>query len=139
MIGYVVMPEHIHLPVSEPETKPLATALQALKQSVSRTLALRNAEPFWPARYYDFNVWTEKSTSRNCATSIGIQWCVDWLSDRKTGSGPASATAQPARKVLSRLSPDGPPVSAKACNSYQRSARGQKTDNPAPAKLGRCT
>ncbi len=37
-----------------------ATALQALKQSVWRTLALRQAEPFWEQRYYDFNVWTEK-------------------------------------------------------------------------------
>ena len=58
--GYVVMPEHVHLLLSEPEDKPLATALQALKQSVSRQLGLRAAEPFWQARYYDFNVWTEK-------------------------------------------------------------------------------
>jgi len=56
--GYVVMPEHVHLLVSEPEFRPLATALQALKQSVSRTLALRRPEPFWQARYYDFNVWS---------------------------------------------------------------------------------
>ena len=54
------MPEHVHLLVSEPEKSLLATALQALKQSVSRTLALRQTEPFWQARYYDFNVWTEK-------------------------------------------------------------------------------
>lgn len=59
VIGYVVMPEHVHLLLNEPETSSLATALQALKQSVSRTLALRNTEPFWQARYYDFNVWTE--------------------------------------------------------------------------------
>jgi putative transposase len=56
VLGYVVMPEHVHLLLSEPETAPLATALQALKQSVSRTLALRSAEPFWEQRYYDFNV-----------------------------------------------------------------------------------
>ena len=60
VIGYVVMPEHIHLLVGEPEAAPLATALQALKQSVSRRLALRQREPFWQARYYDFNVWTER-------------------------------------------------------------------------------
>jgi len=58
--GYVVMPEHVHLLVSEPETGSLATALQALKQSVSRTLALRSSEPFWQARNYDFNVWSEE-------------------------------------------------------------------------------
>jgi putative transposase len=58
--GYVVMPEHVHLLVSEPDKGSLATAIQALKQSVSRSLALRASEPFWQARYYDFNVWTEK-------------------------------------------------------------------------------
>ncbi len=60
VLGYVVMPEHVHLLVSEPEETSLATAMQALKQSVSRTLALRGSEPFWQARYYDFNVWTAK-------------------------------------------------------------------------------
>ena len=59
VLGYVVMPEHVHLLLNEPKTSSLATALQALKQSVSRTLALRGTEPFWHARYYDFNVWTE--------------------------------------------------------------------------------
>ena len=34
--GYVVMPEHVHLLVSEPERKNLAVALQMLKQIVSR-------------------------------------------------------------------------------------------------------
>ncbi len=58
--GYVVMPEHVHLLLSEPEAGALATALQAMKQSVSRTLALRKGEPFWQTRYYDFNVWTER-------------------------------------------------------------------------------
>jgi putative transposase len=60
VIGYVVMPEHVHLLLSEPENGSLAIALQALKQSVSRTLTLRAGEPFWQARYYDFNVWTAK-------------------------------------------------------------------------------
>ena len=43
VLGYVVMPEHIHLLVSEPPDHeiPLATALQALKISVSRRLAAR--------------------------------------------------------------------------------------------------
>jgi putative transposase len=58
--GYVVMPEHVHMLVSEPEQGLLATAMQSLKQSVARTLALRAADPFWQARYYDFNVWSER-------------------------------------------------------------------------------
>jgi REP-associated tyrosine transposase len=58
--GFVVMPEHVHLLVSEPEKGRLAQALQSLKQSIARKLALRAAEPFWQARYYDFNVWSER-------------------------------------------------------------------------------
>jgi putative transposase len=54
------MPEHVHLLVSEPERSDLAYAMQSLKQGVARTLALRAAESFWQARYYDFNVWNEK-------------------------------------------------------------------------------
>src|SRR5512142_2192860 len=58
--GYVVMPEHVHLLVSEPEVATLARALQSLKQSVSRTLGLRAEEPFWQERYYDFNVYSRE-------------------------------------------------------------------------------
>jgi putative transposase len=57
--GYVVMPEHVHLLLSEPPDEPLSKALQSLKQSVARTVTLRSAEPFWLERYYDFNVYTE--------------------------------------------------------------------------------
>ena len=39
--GYVVMPEHVHLLVSEPERGKLSTALQMLKQNVSRELRER--------------------------------------------------------------------------------------------------
>ena len=55
VLGYVAMPEHVHLLVSEPPVAPLSKALQALKISVSRRLTER---PFWQTRYYDFNVFT---------------------------------------------------------------------------------
>ncbi|MGB7553198.1 MAG: transposase [Candidatus Korobacteraceae bacterium] len=57
--GYVIMPEHVHLLISEPERSTLARALQAVKQSVARKL-IGGREHFWQARYYDFNVWTAK-------------------------------------------------------------------------------
>jgi putative transposase len=53
--GYVVMPEHVHLLVSEPERGTLADALKSLKQGVARRL-IGDAEHFWQKRYYDFNV-----------------------------------------------------------------------------------
>jgi len=58
--GYVVMPEHVHLLVSEPENGTLAQAMQSLKQGVARKLALRAKDSFWQERYYDFNTWSER-------------------------------------------------------------------------------
>jgi putative transposase len=58
--GYVVMPEHVHLLVNEPERGTLARAMQSLKQGVARRLTLRAEDSFWHARYYDFNVWSER-------------------------------------------------------------------------------
>jgi putative transposase len=56
--GYVVMPEHVHLLLSEPERGTLATALQAVKQAVSIGLGSGDGKAFWQARYYDFNVFS---------------------------------------------------------------------------------
>lgn len=55
--GYVVMPEHVHLLVSEPRKALLSMAIQALKLSVS---VQSRERPFWQARYYDFNVHQEE-------------------------------------------------------------------------------
>jgi putative transposase len=56
VVGYVVMPEHVHLLVSEPSGGSLDVGLQALKLSVSRR---SERGRFWQARYYDFNVYSE--------------------------------------------------------------------------------
>jgi putative transposase len=58
--GYVVMPEHVHLLVSEPNKALLSKAIQALKLSVSVPSSER---PFWQPRYYDFNVHNQGKTS----------------------------------------------------------------------------
>lgn len=74
IVGYVIMPEHIHLLVSEPQRKDLSTAIKAFKQAVSRRALSRRkrdarqialfAAPalrrLWQPRFYDFNVFTEK-------------------------------------------------------------------------------
>ena len=57
VVGYVVMPEHVHLLVSEPAEGKFAVGLQALKLSVAKRAGQR---PFWQARYYDFNVFTQE-------------------------------------------------------------------------------
>jgi putative transposase len=101
VLGYVVMPEHVHLLVSEPQRETLSTVVQALKLSFIRSLEVSRGSSiprsrksgetwgtpvlsdtesktagvphfspslrevgihkrFWQARFYDFNVWTEK-------------------------------------------------------------------------------
>jgi putative transposase len=64
LIGYVVMPEHIHLLVTEPKTDDPSRVLQVLKQRVARSLLKRvtstktDRSHFWQRRFYDFNVWS---------------------------------------------------------------------------------
>src|SRR3954463_615317 len=70
VIGYVVMPEHVHMLITEPERGTVATVMQVLKQRTARRLLPRRRpaqthlweeeEHFWQKRYYDFNVWSEK-------------------------------------------------------------------------------
>ncbi|MGH9580405.1 MAG: REP-associated tyrosine transposase [Terriglobales bacterium] len=59
--GYVVMPEHVHLLLSEPDRDLLAASIQSLKLAVAKSvpgLAARAVEAtrFWQKRYYDRNV-----------------------------------------------------------------------------------
>ena len=63
VVGYVVMPEHFHLLISEPQDETPSTVLQAVKLGfVQRlpTIGLERPHHFWQRRFYDFNVWTEK-------------------------------------------------------------------------------
>jgi REP element-mobilizing transposase RayT len=53
----------MHLLVNEPERATLAQAMQSLKQGVARRLALRAADSFREARYYDFNLWSERKST----------------------------------------------------------------------------
>jgi putative transposase len=78
--GYVVMPEHIHVMITEPGVGTPTTVMQVLKQRVSRAMHGRRRRkraprgqgrlwdeaprakrpPFWQRRFYDFNVWSWK-------------------------------------------------------------------------------
>jgi len=76
VVGYVVMPEHFHLLITEPEVGTPSTVMQVLKQRTARALQPRRRRsdsrqhplfgeaiepnPFWQARFYDFNVWTSR-------------------------------------------------------------------------------
>ena len=51
--GYVVMPEHVHLLLSEPPRARLADAIHYLKLSFAKRVG---SGVFWQKRYYDRNV-----------------------------------------------------------------------------------
>ena len=55
--GYVVMPEHVHLLIGEPQKRLVSGVVHALKLSVAKRRAER---PFWQARYYDYPVLREE-------------------------------------------------------------------------------
>jgi len=58
--GYVVMPEHVHLLMSEPERGDLSVVMQMLKQITSHKLRRPGLPRFWQVRYYDVPVWSER-------------------------------------------------------------------------------
>jgi putative transposase len=76
LVGCVVMPEHVHLLMSEPTKGNPSKVLQVLKQQVSGALLGKRSNSLdsplpprsigspvtrhhlWQRRFYDFNVWT---------------------------------------------------------------------------------
>src|SRR5579863_8969238 len=58
--AYVLMPEHVHLLVNEPQRILLAQFLKAVKQVTSRKLK-GGREKLWQDRYYDSNVRGERA------------------------------------------------------------------------------
>ena len=82
VLGYVVMPEHFHLLMSEPQVGTPSTVMQSVKQRFAQRVVPRRRQrhlagtrplqstqgaghpisrpmPIWQPRFYDFNVWTE--------------------------------------------------------------------------------
>jgi putative transposase len=78
LVGYVVMPNHVHLLIGETPRATPSVVLKVLKQRVSRDLRKgRHRRPagqlplafakgdgglprFWQPRFYDFNVWSKR-------------------------------------------------------------------------------
>jgi putative transposase len=72
--GYVVMPEHFHLLIAEPEVGDPSVVMKVIKQRFSRRLNRKRRQagaeqgvlwervrdPVWQKRFYDFNVWSER-------------------------------------------------------------------------------
>jgi putative transposase len=76
LVGYVIMPEHVHLLIGESPAVSPAKVVQVFKQRMSRRMREKECEEglqspsrfneeeaelrrFWQRRYYDFNVNTQ--------------------------------------------------------------------------------
>ena len=84
ILGYVLMPEHVHLLMTEPKIGTLASTLRALKGETSKLLR-GTRKHFWLPRYYDLNVFTEakrieklKYMHRNPVTRELVAKPEDW-------------------------------------------------------------
>ena len=73
VLGYVVMPEHFHLLISEPQQGTPSTAMLEIKLGFARRVIGSGGAPclagfarhgdsnrIWERRFYDFTVWTER-------------------------------------------------------------------------------
>ena len=76
VVGYVVMPEHVHFLLGEPERGNPSVVMQVLKQRYARALLRKTKQPrcpvqdslwemslepehVWQRRFYDFVVWSQ--------------------------------------------------------------------------------
>ena len=72
--GYVILPEHFHLLMSEPEQGDPSVVMKVVKERFSRLLnrgrrsrcAAQSSlwdlsrQPIWQKRFYDFNLWSTR-------------------------------------------------------------------------------
>ena len=125
VVGYVVMPEHIHLLITEPEVGNPSTVMQVLKQRTARALLPKKKRlnprqrflfgsdlprtPFWQARFYNFNVWTSKKRVEKLRYVHRNPVSADWPACPRTGAGAATVSTswtKPGRYEQRRLGED---------------------------------
>lgn len=75
VVGYVVMPEHVHMLISEPQIGNPSLVVQTVKLGFTQRLLTDQENPhasqrtrdmgpvakhIWQRRFYDFNVWSQR-------------------------------------------------------------------------------
>ncbi len=102
--GYVLMPEHFHLLITEPEVGDPSVVMKVIKQRFARQVKrkcrrsssaqgwLWDITPVsvWQKRFYDFGSW---NCWRSWGSSAGwvIQHCIDPVASMPTTTGSARA------------------------------------------------
>jgi putative transposase len=114
-VGYVVMPEHIRLLISEPEKGDPSRVMQAIKQGFARRvlgqLAKRrggaqpelfspDSEQVWQHRLYDFNVWSKRKRVERLRymhrNPVWLECIGPHLCKNRKGGPPADGGPRPA-------------------------------------------
>src|SRR5216684_930923 len=100
VIGYVVMPEHVHLLISEPLIGNPSKIIQAVKLSVCRRLAIGGefSGRFWQSRFYDFNLWGQQKEVEKLKYMHRNPVCADWWRVLRIGGGAATAPMHTERR-----------------------------------------
>ncbi len=116
LVGYVVMPEHVHLLVSEPKKGTPSTVLQMLKQRVSRKMRqkktgygiaqvrfhfLRRRRVFRSSGRRDSTIsmsTRRERDARNSITCTAIRWHGSWYVVRKIGRGAVICSMKKAKR-----------------------------------------
>jgi REP element-mobilizing transposase RayT len=107
VVGYVVMPEHVHLLITESEVGSPSTVMQVLNNARpgpccqregavirdSATCFTRKGSGRSGCRASTTSTYgARKSESRSCGTCIAIPWSGDWLILQSNGAGAAIGT-----------------------------------------------
>ena len=117
VIGYVVMPEHFHLLITEPEVGDPSVVMKVVKERFTKLLHhgdLRTG-PIWQKRFYDFNVcstekrieklrYMHRNPVKRCLAEKPEEW--KWSSFRTYARGPTHS--KPANEWGSRHPADAP-------------------------------
>ncbi|MHB8755376.1 MAG: REP-associated tyrosine transposase [Candidatus Acidiferrales bacterium] len=110
LVGYVVMPEHVHLLISEPARGTPSTVIKMLKQRVSHRLGRqlvpsRTLPQFWQRRFYDFNVWSRKKAIEKLAYMHANPIKRGLVDDPKDWGWSSYAFYQGRREVMIEIDP----------------------------------
>jgi REP element-mobilizing transposase RayT len=109
--GYVVMPEHFHLLITEPDVGDPSIVMKVIKERFSRRVNRRRKqaaaeqgmlwdgvrEPVWQKRFYDFNVWSARKQVeklRYMHRNPGPRQARFWLAGVEAGEAGISGAAR---------------------------------------------
>jgi putative transposase len=89
ILGYVIMPEHVHLVLVPPEKSKLGLIIGALKSLIAKKYFVQNGKPdnvrgvFWERRCYDHNCRTTETVLEK------INYCHNNPVKRKMAESPS--------------------------------------------------